>query len=78
MKKLAEYKHGNTENSMVMTWKINSMTTDITARNFVVRIWEAVKERHLDGYNKAEVYGLGLIQDLRQKDTSVTLILQPI
>ncbi|XP_038709691.1 uncharacterized protein LOC120004410 [Tripterygium wilfordii] len=71
------YKKWMAENSMVMTWLINSMTRDI-GENFLAfdtakEIWDTVKETFSDKENTSEVVQIeGILHDVRQGDLTVT------
>ncbi|KAL4310689.1 hypothetical protein GQ457_01G034730 [Hibiscus cannabinus] len=65
------------ENSMVMSWLINSMTPDVGV-NFLLyetafEIWEAAKEMYSTSDNVAEQFDIGnIIHNLCQTEMSVT------
>ncbi|KAL5816220.1 hypothetical protein ACOSQ3_024598 [Xanthoceras sorbifolium] len=65
------FKQWKTENSMVMSWLINSMTNEI-GENFLLyetarEIWKAAKETYSSSDNTAELFGIeSNLYDLRQ------------
>ena len=71
------YKTGKTENNLVMSWFINSMTNDV-GENFILyettqEIWDAEREMFSDKEDTTEAFEIeGILHDLRQKDLSVT------
>lgn len=70
------YKKWKAENHMVMSWLINSMTTDI-GENFLLyqtaqEIWEAARETYSTQEKSAEIFEVeSLLQDLKQGDMLV-------
>lgn len=72
-----KYKIWKAENNMVMSWLINSMTTEI-GENFLLystarEIWEAVRETYSDSENTSELFEIeGKLHELRQGDMQVT------
>ncbi|XP_034678880.1 uncharacterized protein LOC117909087 [Vitis riparia] len=71
------YKKWIVENNMVMSWLVNSMTTDID-ENFLSfdtakEIWDIAKETFSDKENTSEIIQIeGTLQDLRQGNLTVT------
>ncbi|KAL5752247.1 hypothetical protein ACOSQ2_022754 [Xanthoceras sorbifolium] len=71
------FKQWKTENSMVMSWLINSMTNEI-GENFLLyeiarEIWNAAKETYSSSDNIAELFGIeSNLYDLRQGELIVT------
>ena len=71
------YKQWKTENNMVMSWLINSMTNDI-GENFLLygianEIWDAARDTYSSSDNMAELFGIeSILHDLRQGDCTVT------
>ena len=71
------YKQWKTENSMVMSWLINSMNDDI-GENFLLyetatEIWEAAKETYSSNDNTSELFGIeSILHDLQQRELNVT------
>lgn len=67
----------NSENNMIMSWLINSMTTEIGA-NFLLyptarAIWEAADDTYSSKDNTSELFAIeSTIHDLLQGDSSVT------
>ncbi|RVW64787.1 Retrovirus-related Pol polyprotein from transposon RE1 [Vitis vinifera] len=65
------------ENSMVMSWLINSMTNDI-GENFMYygttkEIWDAARETYSNIDNTSVIFEIkSILQDLRQGDSTVT------
>ena len=76
-KKEPTYKGWKAENSMVMSWLINSMNNDI-GENFLLYenakdIWDAAKEAYSANENTAALFEIeGVLHDLRQGDLLVT------
>ena len=74
----AEYKTWRAENNMVMSWLINSMTTEI-GENFLLYttakdIWDAARETFSSSENTAELFQVeSTLQDLCQGENSVTI-----
>ena len=73
----SKYKVWKAENSMVMSWLVNSMSNDIgldfmyydTAKE----IWDAAKETYSDKENTSELFEIkGILHDLRQGELTVT------
>ena len=65
------------ENNMVMSWLVNSMTTDIGEIFFsfdtAKEIWDMAKETFLDKENTSEIIHIeGILHDLRQGNLTVT------
>ena len=56
------YKLWKTENSMVMSWLINSMNNDIGEKFFLYKttdeIWEAAKKTYSSNDNTSELFGI--------------------
>ena len=71
------YKMWKAENSMVMSWLINSMTNEIS-ENFLLystaqEIWEAARETFSNKENTAELFAVeSVLHDLKQGESSVT------
>ncbi|KAI9162379.1 hypothetical protein LWI28_026726 [Acer negundo] len=71
------YKQWKSENSMVMSWLINSMINDI-GENFLLyetakEIWDAAKQTYSNSDNTAELFGIeSTLHDLRQGELTVT------
>ncbi|RVW39495.1 Retrovirus-related Pol polyprotein from transposon RE1, partial [Vitis vinifera] len=71
------YRTWKLENSMVMSWLINSMTNDI-GENFMYygttkEIWDAVRETYSNIDNTSAIFEIkSILQDLRQGDSTVT------
>ncbi|KAL6321725.1 hypothetical protein AAG906_031238 [Vitis piasezkii] len=71
------YKKWIAENNMVMSWLVNSMTTDI-GENFLSfdtakEIWDIAKETFSDKENTSEIIQIeGILHDLRQGNLTVT------
>lgn len=72
-----KFRSWKSENSMVMSWLINSMTNEIgenfllygTAREF----WEAVRETYSNKENTSELFEIeSILHDLQQGDMTVT------
>ncbi|XP_073025759.1 uncharacterized protein [Primulina eburnea] len=67
----------NSENCMVMSWLINSMTTEI-GENFLLyrsakEIWDAARDTYSSKDNTSELFAIECrLQDLRQGESSVT------
>ncbi|KAL6314405.1 hypothetical protein AAG906_022488 [Vitis piasezkii] len=65
------------ENNMVMSWLVNSMTTDI-GENFLSfdtakEIWDIAKETFSDKENTSEIIQIeGILHDLRQGNLTIT------
>ncbi|RVW34590.1 Retrovirus-related Pol polyprotein from transposon RE1 [Vitis vinifera] len=64
------------ENSMIMSWLINSMNNDI-GENFLLfgtakDIWDAAKETYSSSENTSELFRLNQLHDFRQGEQSVT------
>ena len=65
------------ENSLVMSWLLNSMTNE-TGENFLyyetaAEIWSAAKETYSNVDNTSAIFEIkSLLHDLRQGDSSVT------
>ncbi|RVX00895.1 Retrovirus-related Pol polyprotein from transposon TNT 1-94 [Vitis vinifera] len=74
---ISTYKKWIAENNMVMSWLVNSMTTDI-GENFLSfdtakEIWDIAKETFLDKENTSEIIQIeGILHDLRQGNLTVT------
>ena len=72
-----KYKTWKTENNMVMSWLINSMTNDI-GENFLLygtaqEIWDVARKTYSNNENTAELFEIEtILHDLRQGDLSVT------
>ena len=72
------YKGWKTENNMVMSWLINSMTNEI-GENFLLydtaqEIWEATKEAYSHIANTSELFEIeSMLDDLKQGDYDVTI-----
>ncbi|KAL5744184.1 hypothetical protein ACOSQ2_027300 [Xanthoceras sorbifolium] len=71
------YANWDAENSMVMTWLINSMTEDISCNyicySMAKELWDNVSQLYSDLGNQSQVYELTLkFGDLRQGDDNVT------
>lgn len=68
---------GKLKIAKVMSWLINSMTTEV-GENFLlydtaIEMWEAAKETYSNNDNVSELFGVeGVLHDLRQGDSSVT------
>jgi hypothetical protein len=66
-----------TENHMVMSWLINSMTNEI-GENFLLygtakEIWEAARETYSSSENTSELFEIeAVLHDLRQRELSIT------
>jgi hypothetical protein len=66
-----------TENHMVMSWLINSMTNEI-GENFLLygtakEIWEAARETYSSSENTSELFEIeAVLHDLRQGELSIT------
>ncbi|RVW69144.1 hypothetical protein CK203_063084 [Vitis vinifera] len=71
------YRTWKLENSMVMSWLINSMTNDI-GENFMYygttkEIWDAARETYSNVDNTSAIFEIkSILQDLRQGDSTVT------
>ena len=71
------YKGWKTENNMVMSWLINSMTNEI-GKNFLFydtaqEIWEAAKDAYSHIKNTLELFDIeSVLDNLRQGDSHVT------
>ncbi|RVW60619.1 Copia protein [Vitis vinifera] len=71
------YRTWKLENSMVMSWLINSMTNDI-GENFMYygtakEIWDAARETYSNIDNTSAIFEIkSILQDLRQGDSTVT------
>ncbi|RVW67457.1 Retrovirus-related Pol polyprotein from transposon TNT 1-94 [Vitis vinifera] len=71
------YRTWKLENSMVMSWLINSMTNDI-GENFMYygtakEIWDAARETYFNIDNTSAIFEIkSILQDLRQGDSTVT------
>ncbi|KAL5850211.1 hypothetical protein ACOSQ4_008224 [Xanthoceras sorbifolium] len=71
------FKQWKTENNMVMSWLINSMTNEI-GENFLLyetarEIWKVAKETYSSSDNTAELFGIeSNLYDLRQGELTVT------
>jgi transposase InsO family protein len=73
----ADYVTWDAENSMVMTWLVNSMTEEIGANYLCYAtakdLWEGVAEMYSDLDNQSQIYELTLqLGEIRQADDSVT------
>lgn len=72
------YKAWRTENNLVMSWLINSMTTNI-GENFLLyhtakEIWDAARDTFSSNENTIELFHIeSTLQDLRQGEQSVTV-----
>ena len=72
-----KYKTWKSENNMVMSWLINSMTNEI-GENFLLygiakEIWDTAKETYSSFDNSSELFVVeSILHDLRQGDLSVT------
>ncbi|XP_073046876.1 uncharacterized protein [Primulina eburnea] len=72
------FKAWRTENNLVMSWLINSMTIDI-GENFLLyttakEIWDAARDTFSSSENAIELFHIeSTLQDLRQGEQSVTL-----
>ncbi|XP_039020537.1 uncharacterized protein LOC120152380 [Hibiscus syriacus] len=72
-----KFKIWNSENNMVMSWLINSMTNEI-GENFLLyriarKIWEAAKETYSNNENTPELFEVeSVLHDFRQGDLTVT------
>lgn len=72
-----KFKTWKSENNLVMSWLINSMTLEI-GENFLLyhsvkEIWDATKNTYLSRDNSAELFAVeSLLHDQRQGDESVT------
>lgn len=65
------------ENSMVMTWLVNSMEEEISSNymcySTAKELWESVKEMYSDLENKSQIYELTLkAREIRQGSENVT------
>ena len=65
------------ENSMVMTWLVNSMVEDISSNYMCYtttkELWESVTQMYSDLGNQSQVFELNLkLDDIRQGGNSVT------
>lgn len=73
----ATYRQWKTDNAMIMSWLISSMTPEI-GNNFILyssaaEIWKATKELYSQTDNVAEIYELETqVNDLKQGDLSVS------
>ncbi|KAI3472122.1 hypothetical protein Pfo_029610 [Paulownia fortunei] len=73
----SQYRTWKTENHMVMSWLINSMTTEV-GENFLLyktaqEIWNAARETYLSSENTSKLFEIETrLHDLRQGDLSVT------
>ncbi|RVX00497.1 hypothetical protein CK203_036922 [Vitis vinifera] len=71
------YRTWKLENSMVISWLINSMTNDI-GENFMYygttkEIWDAARETYSNIDNTSAIFEIkSILQDLRQGDSTVT------
>ena len=72
-----KFRTWKTENHMVMSWLINSMTNEI-GENFLLyetakKIWEAKRETYSSSENTSELFEIeAVLHDLRQGDLSIT------
>ncbi|KAL8131529.1 hypothetical protein AgCh_007455 [Apium graveolens] len=72
------FKVWRSENNMVMSWLINSMSTEI-GENFLLystaqEIWEAARDTFSSGENTSELFHIeSIFQDLKQGTSSVTV-----
>lgn len=72
-----KFKTWKSENNLVMSWLINSMTLEM-GENFLLyhsvkEIWDATKNTYLSRDNSAELFAVeSLLHDQRQGDESVT------
>ena len=72
-----KFKTWKKENSMVMSWLINSMNNEM-GENFMYyktakEMWDAVKRSYSNKENTSEIFGLkSVLHDLRQQDLTVT------
>lgn len=72
-----KFKTWRSENSMVMSWLINSMNPD-TGENFLLygtaqEIWDAARETYSFEENTSELFAIeSILHDLRQEEKSVT------
>ncbi|KAL5865828.1 hypothetical protein ACOSQ3_003342 [Xanthoceras sorbifolium] len=72
----AQYRTWKIENNTIMSWLINSMSTEI-GENFLLyetanEIWEATKETYSNKNTSELVTNEEFLQDLRQGEHSVT------
>ncbi|XP_024024880.1 uncharacterized protein LOC112092581 [Morus notabilis] len=73
-----KYRSWRAEDSMVMSWLINSMINDI-GENFLLystakEIWDATKDTYSSKENTSELFGVEtILHDLRQGETSLDL-----
>lgn len=73
----ADYDTWDAENSMVMTWLVNSMTEEIGANYLSYAtakdLWEGVSQMYSDLENQSQIYELTLqLGEIRQAEDSVT------
>ena len=71
------YATWDTENSMVMTWLVNSMEEDISSNymcySTAQELWENVNQMYSDLGNQSQIFELILkIEDLHQGEDTVT------
>lgn len=72
-----KFRSWKSENSMVMSWLINSMTNEI-GENFLLygiarEIWEAVRETYSNKENTSELFEIeSILHDLWQSEMTVT------
>ena len=72
-----KYRIWKTENHMVMSWLINSMTTEV-GENFLLyktakEIWDAARETYSSSENTSELFEVETrLHDLRHRDLNVT------
>ncbi|XP_059649898.1 uncharacterized protein LOC132295608 [Cornus florida] len=72
-----KFKTWKAENMMVMSWFVNSMTTEV-GENFMFyattkEMWDAARETYSDNENTSELIEIkGILHDLRQGEMSVT------
>ena len=76
MKMNPKYKTWKSENKMVMSWLISSMTNEI-GENFLLyglamEIWDATKVSYSNFHNSSELFAVESILDLCQGDLLVT------
>ncbi|KAL1372002.1 hypothetical protein AAHE18_01G172200 [Arachis hypogaea] len=72
-----QYNVWDTENSMVMTWLVNSMEEDISSKYMYYtttkELWDSVKEMYSDLGNKSQFYELTLkAREIQQESDNVT------
>ncbi|XP_072071933.1 uncharacterized protein [Arachis hypogaea] len=73
----SQYHVWDTENSMVMTWLVNSMEEDISSNYMYYttakELWDSVKEMYSDLGNKSQIYELTLkVREIQQGGDNVT------